>query len=256
MSKLAEAHVWRHSRAKGSNLLVLLKIADLSTDEGRDCWLSAKTIAGWCRLTVRASRYILHKLEREGELIIDLNTERRPVHIGRRLFVPEWFLHLRCVCEWEAYEHETQAEKFASSGFKVGRKASSAHREKISAAASSTTGKDFTATGSGLPANRKNHVPHKRNDPLVDPLVEYKQGPGPDPPLKMAEDPDLPADNINIITKLAHTALEQLGPDHEDLTETVKCLCARYRITYDSGVVRKAIESAVWQRGHRSAEGG
>lgn len=255
MSKLAEGHVWKHARAKGSNLLVLLKIADLATDEGRDCWLSAKTLAGWCRLTVRAARYILHKLEREGELIIDLNTERRPVMIGRRSFVPDWFLHVRCVCDWPAYEHETQAEKFSSSGFKGGRKARGVQREKISSGREPTTGKDCRLTGSGLPLNGKNDVPHKRNDPLVDPLVEYKQGLRPDPPTKPADDPDLPADNISIITKLAHTAIDELGPDHEDLTEAVKCLCARYRVAYDSGVVRKAIESAIWQRGHRSAEG-
>lgn len=57
---------------------------------------------------------------------------------------------------------------------------------------------------------------------------------------------------LAVITKIAHEAIEQLGTNHEDLPETVKSLCALRDIAYNSGVVRKAIDSAHSQR-RRSA---
>lgn len=60
-----------------------------------------------------------------------------------------------------------------------------------------------------------------------------------------AETPD---DNIGVITVIAHEAIDQLGPTHTDLTDTVKSLCAIRGIAYHSGVVRKALDSALVQR--------
>jgi hypothetical protein len=54
--------------------------------------------------------------------------------------------------------------------------------------------------------------------------------------------------NLAVITRIAHEALQLLGPNHEDLAETVKNLCAQRHIAYNSDVVRKALDSADAQR--------
>lgn len=64
---------------------------------------------------------------------------------------------------------------------------------------------------------------------------------------KPAENPN---DNVGVITVIAHEAIDQLGLDHVDLCETVKSLCAVRDIAYRSDVVRKAIDSATFQRRH------
>jgi len=64
---------------------------------------------------------------------------------------------------------------------------------------------------------------------------------------------DRPADNVGVITKIAHEAIDLTGAAAPDLAEHVKELCAKYRVAYDSGVVRAAIESAIAQRHHRRA---
>lgn len=55
------------------------------------------------------------------------------------------------------------------------------------------------------------------------------------------------------ITKLAHEVFDLLGvkADSVELTESLKSRCATLKIPYDSGVVRKALDSARWQRDHR-----
>jgi hypothetical protein len=57
-----------------------------------------------------------------------------------------------------------------------------------------------------------------------------------------------PNDNVSVITRIAHEAIGLLGQTDTNLAEAVKDLCAQRRIAYDSGVVRKAIESALVQR--------
>lgn len=89
-------------------------------------------------------------------------------------------------------------------------------------------------------------------DPLLESVPERKAGAA-TPRLTLApeKEPELPTANIAVITKLAHEAIDQLGPDHEDLSETLKSLCARHRVAYRSDVIRAAIESALWQRRRR-----
>lgn len=60
-------------------------------------------------------------------------------------------------------------------------------------------------------------------------------------------------DNVGVITVVAHEAISLLCPDHPDLPETVKSLCADRRIAYDSATVGKAIDSARVQRKRRQA---
>lgn len=64
--------VWDYSRASGTPLLVLLKLADWADDDG-ECWPSISTIAKKCRLKdERHVKRIIHDtLERElGEVIV------------------------------------------------------------------------------------------------------------------------------------------------------------------------------------------
>jgi len=44
--------------------------------------------------------------------------------------------------------------------------------------------------------------------------------------------PEDPKENIGVITRIAQEAIDQLGPVHGDLVESVKSLCAVRRIAY------------------------
>jgi len=72
MSIKVMSAVWDYSRASGTPLLVLLKLADWANDDG-ECWPSISTIAQKCRLKdERHVKRIIHDtLERElGEVIV------------------------------------------------------------------------------------------------------------------------------------------------------------------------------------------
>lgn len=68
------------------------------------------------------------------------------------------------------------------------------------------------------------------------------------PPSARPKPPANPNDNIRLITKFAHEAIDLVGPHSGDLSEAVKSLCASRHVAYDSGVVRAAIDSARHQR--------
>lgn len=86
-------------------------------------------------------------------------------------------------------------------------------------------------------------------DPGSDPSEDRAGAPPPRP--RTNPNPERPEDNIRVITKLAHEAIDQLGAYHNDLVETVKGLCAKRSIAYNSIVVRSALDSARWQRTQR-----
>lgn len=93
-----------------------------------------------------------------------------------------------------------------------------------------------------------NLTPEPVNESVLEPVTEQVQaGAGPRRTPKAHEET---TDNVGVITKLAHIVILELGPTHVDLTEAVKAACAQHHIAYDSGVVRAAIESAIWQRRH------
>lgn len=125
MSRRADAIVWESSRAGGIDLLVLLAIADWANDDGRDAFPSPQALARKTRMTDRGVRKILHRLERTGEIAIDLNTEGRALLIGRRELAPEWFIHVRCVANTEAYLLEAsghaKSEQRSETVFRRGR---------------------------------------------------------------------------------------------------------------------------------------
>jgi len=97
VSVRAVSLVWERSRAKGSELLVLLAIADYAHDDGRDAWPSEQTLAAKSRMTDRQVRNVLRRLEAEGEIVIEKNADGRRVKDGIR---PRRFIHV-CCCEPE-----------------------------------------------------------------------------------------------------------------------------------------------------------
>jgi hypothetical protein len=62
--------VWKHSKQKGSALLVLLAIADNCHDDGAGAYPSYQTLAAKSRLSERNVKYIIKTLEASKELIV------------------------------------------------------------------------------------------------------------------------------------------------------------------------------------------
>ena len=69
--------VWKYAPAKGSELLLLLAIADFADDDGRNAWPSMSTLAKKTRLSERAVRYIIKELEERGLLEVKYNAGRK-----------------------------------------------------------------------------------------------------------------------------------------------------------------------------------
>lgn len=254
MSRQAEQRVWERARAKGSNLLVLVKLADWANEDGFDAFPSPQRLAAATRLTDRALRYILHKLERDGEIVIEANTDGRALTIGKRTFCPPWFIHIRCACEWELYQTEGAAANFSSEPFRAGRKRWGGPPEKIADHGMAGIGKDFPAIGTPASDYRKNHVPAYKEGSVRDLLDEQEQGvQGAAPPTCTSDDPEK---NLNVITKLAHETIALVGvASLADLTDAVKARCAELDIRYypPGDLVSRAIDSAIWQRAQRRA---
>lgn len=77
MSLTLSTAVWRHSPARGTPLLVLLAIADATTEKGDGwCWLSMQALADRCRCSVRLVQLAVGKLMRAGAL--DVNHQLGP----------------------------------------------------------------------------------------------------------------------------------------------------------------------------------
>jgi hypothetical protein len=69
MSVHVSSWVWKHSKAKGTQLLVLLSLADMANDDGA-CWPSIRMICERCRVSERAVQENLRAAESIGELEI------------------------------------------------------------------------------------------------------------------------------------------------------------------------------------------
>ena len=66
------ARVWEKSQHAGSELLMLLAIADFADDDGR-AYPAVPTLAKKCRMTPRNANLILANLRKTGELVIRQN---------------------------------------------------------------------------------------------------------------------------------------------------------------------------------------
>lgn len=94
--------VWRHSRARGNHLLVLLAIADSANDDGEDAWPTKKTLAAKTKLSVKTVQRCVQDLWEDGELLVEKNAggtkhwreDRRPnrytvlMHTGGQIDLP------------------------------------------------------------------------------------------------------------------------------------------------------------------------
>jgi len=270
MSQRAQSLVWERSRAKGSQLLVLLAIADYARNDGRDAWPSAQTLAKRARLTDRATLLILHALEQMGEILIELNTELR--RLDEHNQPPRWFLHVRCVCDWPTYEAEGEtasagekSEKFSDSEerlsppaappighrFRRGRRPGNPKSFLISRVRKSE--KSRTEIRNLFGDNPKSGVPHPYDPRTIDPRTELKAG-GCAPDSHQTQT-DAEA-CFTIIVKLAHTTLEQLGEsaNEADLLDDLKRRCHKHGIpSYPpADLAGKALDAARWQRRNRS----
>lgn len=67
------AKVWESSQHAGSDLLMLLAIADFADDDG-NAYPAVSTLAAKCRMKPRNCRYLLRTLEESGELSIEMGT--------------------------------------------------------------------------------------------------------------------------------------------------------------------------------------
>lgn len=63
--------VWQHSQHKGSELLLLLAIADYAHDDGTNAFPSIETLAAKTRMSQRATQYGIRALEEAGAISID-----------------------------------------------------------------------------------------------------------------------------------------------------------------------------------------
>jgi hypothetical protein len=221
VSNLAVGLVWQRSRAKGSNLLVLLGIADLAQDDGRDFWQSNERLQIKSRLTERSLRYIFAKLQRDREIVIRRNTERT-IPAKSRGHIPERFIDIRCIYDWETYKTE---------GGKVFRVVKKGQGEKISNEATN----NFQNSDQKLPAS-------KRKDLLVDLSVDLKAVPLSRHAVEIA--------TYRQLEKLVHEALDLEGFESiADLSDTVKTRIVRLGMEYDPQVLARAIASVTLLRG-------
>jgi len=83
MSVEASTRVWKWSKQKSGNLLVLLAIADQYNDEKNCAWPSVAFLAKKARMNQRNVRYCLKDLVQAGELIIEEAAGPHGVNIYR-----------------------------------------------------------------------------------------------------------------------------------------------------------------------------
>jgi hypothetical protein len=87
------AAVWQNSQHAGTNLLMLLALADFSDDHGNS-YPAVETLAGKCRIKPRNARYVLNELRASGELEIRPNEGPKGVNRYRiKLEAPKGMQH-------------------------------------------------------------------------------------------------------------------------------------------------------------------
>jgi DNA-binding MarR family transcriptional regulator len=74
--------VWSSAKVEGSELLVLLALADFADDEGT-CWPSIETLARKSRLKRRATQYAIQSLVDAGLLTVEPNAGPNTVNLYR-----------------------------------------------------------------------------------------------------------------------------------------------------------------------------
>lgn len=254
MSKRAETLVWDRSVVGKTDLLLLVKIADLCDDDGRNAWIETPAMAKAIRASERGALYVLQRLERAGEIEIEWNRDGRFIEFrGGRRFTPKWFIHVRCVCAWDEYQQSAKIADSEHAKFQRGRPRRKS--AKIADSAGSRNPQSFPSNPNpSSEKSEKTRIAYKEGS-VTDPLIEQEQGAAPPiSPEKARRTDDEGDPNFRVILKSAHDAIDVdgIGASLSQLTATTRSIChLRHLNVGDSNeLVNKAIDSALWQRTH------
>jgi hypothetical protein len=77
--------VWEHSKLDGTELLMLIAIADHANDD-RECWPSMARLAHKCRVSERQAQRIINSIADKGELVIEVRPGRNYTNL---FMIPE-----------------------------------------------------------------------------------------------------------------------------------------------------------------------
>jgi len=80
MSVEIMAEVWKQSKLEGTELLMLLAIADHSNDD-RECWPSMTRLARKCRVSERQAQRLVKAIADQGELHIEVRPGRNHTNL-------------------------------------------------------------------------------------------------------------------------------------------------------------------------------
>lgn len=237
MSFRAYSLVWERTRAKGSNLLMLLAIADYAKDDGRWAYASARTLTWKSRLTGRGGELVLTKLVADGEVWPEWHAAERRL-----------YLHLRCVMDWAAYQTEGPPPPY---GEKFSRKQSENFSRKLIALAARKAN-ERAATAKSAAGKAKSAATSLCSEIREDPFRSEKQGASPDhPPVQPVENPER---NLGVVTKIAHDVLDLYAladaVSERDVVDGIELRCSpnALAIATTRDLVYRAIASAVYQR--------
>lgn len=86
MSVVVSAAVWKNSKAKGGDLLVMLALADFAREDGY-CWPSIDTVAKYARMSPRSTQRSIRSLVEAGELAIEEGGGRHRTNTYRILVI-------------------------------------------------------------------------------------------------------------------------------------------------------------------------
>ena len=139
MSVLSMARVWESSQHAGSELLMLLAIADFSDDDG-NAYPAVATLAAKCRMKPRNCQYILRALEESGELSIRTNKGPAGSNLYRINFGALGVQHSAGVQSLAGVQHRAPggATQCAKGVQRVAYKPSVNHQEPLTRARKST----------------------------------------------------------------------------------------------------------------------
>jgi hypothetical protein len=105
--------VWDYSKASGTDLLVLLVLADMANDEG-ECWPSMATIARKSRLEPRNARHRIRALETLEEVLVIRGGGRSSSKGGLRSNRYRVTVHMEADADTDASVLITDADRDAS----------------------------------------------------------------------------------------------------------------------------------------------
>jgi hypothetical protein len=247
MSVAATTAVWRYSQAPDTiGLLILLALADWCDDEGY-CFPSRRAICAKTGASLTTVKRKLHAARTRQELErVSVKGRAAPSpreFIGRTGFQPTNVYRLTLVDKLGTKRPEVLAR---NSG--VRQAPLSDRRGALKRGHGGSEG-GATADQKVGPGPSASLLTDTSDDTSVDTSVVKA---GALPPPAGEETTEDPEQNLGVITRLAHDVLDVYGEvpglDYADLVDAVKGRCAFFHVAYNSGVVTRALESALYQR--------